>query len=72
MVTLFTMHMLAAIPNAGPHLEFSIEKTPWAEDLYNPALEVNDGVVPIPEGPGWGVTINEKWLDSAKRQISQA
>ena len=72
LVTLFTMHMLAAIPNAGPHLEFSIEKTPWAEDLYNPALEVNDGVVPIPEGPGWGVTINEKWLDSAKRQISQA
>lgn len=72
LVTLFTMHMLAAIPNAGPHLEFSIENTPWAEDLYRPALEVKDGAAAIPEGPGWGVTINQKWLDSAERQISQA
>jgi len=72
MVTLFTMHMLAAIPNAGPHLEFSIENTPWTDDLYRPALEVKDGMVAIPQGPGWGVAINQKWLDSAQRQISQA
>jgi L-alanine-DL-glutamate epimerase-like enolase superfamily enzyme len=72
MVTLFTMHMLAAIPNAGPHLEFSIEKTPWTEGLYQPALEVKDGTAAIPEGPGWGVAISQKRLDSAQRQISHA
>jgi len=71
MVTLFTMHLLAAIPNAGPHLEFSIEKTPWTDDLYSPALEVHDGVAAIPQGPGWGVTINPKWLESAKREVSE-
>ena len=71
MVTLFTMHMLAAIPNAGPHLEFSIENTPWAQDLYRPALEVKDGEVAIPEGPGWGVTINPNWLASAEHRISE-
>ncbi|MBN2136325.1 MAG: twin-arginine translocation signal domain-containing protein [Sedimentisphaerales bacterium] len=72
MVTLFSMHMLAAIPNAGDYVEFSIEKTPWAEGLYRPALEVNDGKAGIPEGPGWGVTINPKWLESAQHQISEA
>lgn len=71
MVTLFSMHLLAAIPNAGPHLEYSIESAGWTKDLYHPALEVRDGTVDIPDGPGWGVTVNPKWLESAERQISK-
>jgi len=53
MVTVFTLHMMGAIPNAGPYIEFSIEPTPWAEGLYAPALEVREGKVAIPDGPGW-------------------
>ena len=37
MVTLFTMHLLGAIPNAGKYLEFSIEGPdyyPWQEGLF--------------------------------------
>ena len=37
MVTLFTMHLLRAIPNAGKYLEFSIEGPeyyPWQENLF--------------------------------------
>jgi len=71
MVTVFTLHMLGAIPNAGPHLEFSIEPTNWTKDLYYPALKVQDGKVAIPDGPGWGVTINPKWLKAAEHKISQ-
>ena len=71
MVTVFTLHMLGAIPNAGPHLEFSIEPTNWTKDLYYPALKVQDGKVAIPDGPGWGVTINPKWLQAAEHKISQ-
>jgi L-alanine-DL-glutamate epimerase-like enolase superfamily enzyme len=71
MVTLFTLHLLAAIPNAGPHLEYSIESAGWTKNLYHPALEVRDGVVAIPDRPGWGVTVNSKWLESADRQISK-
>jgi len=71
MVTLFTMHLLAAIPNAGPHLEFSIENNTWAKDLYHPAIEVRNGKVAIPDAPGWGVKINPKWLQSAKREITE-
>ena len=71
MVTVFTLHMLGAIPNAGPHLEFSIEPANWTKDLYHPALKVHDGKVAIPDGPGWGVTVNPKWLAAAARDISE-
>lgn len=72
MVTVFTLHMLAAIPNAGPFLEFSIEPTAWTNELFSPPLEAQDGNVPIPEGPGWGVTVNPQWLSRAKLQVSPA
>jgi L-alanine-DL-glutamate epimerase-like enolase superfamily enzyme len=71
MVTVFTLHMLGAISNAGPHIEFSIEPSNWTRDLYYPALQVRDGLVAIPDGPGWGVTIKPKWLAAAKRQVSE-
>ena len=71
MVTVFTLHMMGAIPNAGPHVEFSIEPNAWVADLYTPDLEVIDGKVMIPDAPGWGVTINPEWLAKADYQISQ-
>ena len=71
MVTVFTLHAMGAIPNAGPHIEFSIEPTPWAEGLYAPALEVREGKVAIPAGPGWGVQIGQGWLEAAERQVSE-
>ena len=71
MVVIFTLHMLGAIRNAGPYIEFSIESSPWTKDLYTPALEVEDGRVAIPAGPGWGVTISQAWLESADRRVSE-
>lgn len=67
MVTVFTLHLFGAIPNAGRHLEFTIESNPW-KDLYQPPLEVHDGRVAVPAGPGWGVTINPDWLAKAQHQ----
>jgi L-alanine-DL-glutamate epimerase-like enolase superfamily enzyme len=74
MVTVFTLHMMGAISNAGPYVEFSIEGKdyyPWQEDFYRPALVVRDGKVQIPEGPGWGVDLNPQWLAKAKYQKSE-
>ena len=71
LVVVFSLHMMGAIPNAGPHVEFTIESGPWWEGLYQPALEVRDGRVAIPEGPGWGVTINPAWLEKAAYQKSE-
>ena len=71
MVTVFTMHLLGAIPNAGPHFEFSIEDTPWTDGLFAPALQVRNGEIPIPDGPGWGVQVDPQWLAHADRQVSE-
>jgi L-alanine-DL-glutamate epimerase-like enolase superfamily enzyme len=70
LVTVFTLHMMGAIPNAGPYVEFSIEPTRWTDDLFTPVLEVVDGRVMIPDGPGWGVTINPDWLARAEYRVS--
>ncbi len=74
LVTLFTMHLLRAIPNAGNYLEFSIEGKdyyPWQEGLYveNP-YRIVDGHATVTNKPGWGVEINPGWLDKAHYQAS--
>lgn len=75
MVTLFTMHLLGAIPNAGKYLEFSIEPDdyyPWQVGLFREdPYAVRDGMVEIPAGPGWGVEIDEDWLSRAHHQASR-
>ena len=71
MVTVFTLHLLAAIPNAGDHLEFSIEPVGWTAELFDPVLEARDGKVAVPPGPGWGVTVKRDWLEKADRQVSE-
>jgi len=71
MVTIFTLHMLAVIPNAGPYIEFAIESWPWQKGIFQPELKIENGLVNFPQGPGWGVNINKNWLKNANRQISQ-
>ncbi len=74
LVTVFSLHMMGAIANAGSYVEFSIEPTsyyPWQVGIFSPALEARDGKVQIPSAPGWGVEINPRWLEKAERQISE-
>jgi L-alanine-DL-glutamate epimerase-like enolase superfamily enzyme len=63
--------MMGAIPNAGDYVEFSIEPTPWTDNLFTPVLEVRDGKVMIPNEPGWGVTVNPDWLAGAELRVSE-
>jgi L-alanine-DL-glutamate epimerase-like enolase superfamily enzyme len=76
MVTMFTMHLLGAIPNAGKYLEFSIEGSdyyPWQDNLFrNDPYAISDGKVMIPSEPGWGIEIDPGWLERASYQISEA
>jgi L-alanine-DL-glutamate epimerase-like enolase superfamily enzyme len=71
MVAVFTLHLLAAIPNAGPFLEFSIEDAPWTEGLFEPALQVVDGEVVMPREPGWGVRVSSIWLKKAEHRRTE-
>ncbi|MCB2116834.1 MAG: mandelate racemase/muconate lactonizing enzyme family protein [Rhodobacteraceae bacterium] len=75
LVTICTMHLLGAIPNAGKYLEFSIEEEdyyPWQYGLFRgDPFAVEGGRVRIPDGPGWGVEINPDWLDRARYKVSE-
>jgi L-alanine-DL-glutamate epimerase-like enolase superfamily enzyme len=75
LVTVFTLHMMCALGNAGPYVEFSIEPDaeyyPWQTDLYRPALVAVDGKVQIPDAPGWGVEIDPAWLEKADYRASE-
>ena len=66
LITLFSLHFMAAIANAGPFVEFTIEADDnKGEAFYSPGLVVKDGKVKIPDGPGWGVKINPTWIEKA-------
>ena len=76
LVTLFTMHLLRAIPNAGPYLEFPIEGAdyyPWQVGLLDrDPYAVTDGQVTVTDEPGWGAEPNAAWLAKSVRQVSEA
>lgn len=76
MVTLFTMHLLRAIPNAGKYLEFSIEGPdyyPWQEGLFVASpYGIEDGHATVTDAPGWGVEIAPEWLARAAYHRSGA
>lgn len=75
LVTLCSMHLLRAIPNAGKYLEYSIEgpySQQWADDLFlERPYEVTDGCVEVTDAPGWGVTINPAFLENAQHACSE-
>jgi L-alanine-DL-glutamate epimerase-like enolase superfamily enzyme len=71
LVLVFTLHLLGAIENAGSYVEFSIEPDgdyPWQVGMYEPRPALVDGLVLIPEGPGWGVEISTEWLSRSEHR----
>ena len=76
LVTLFTMHLLRAIPNAGKYLEFAIEEAdyyPWQEGIFvTSPYEIENGHATVSDLPGWGVEIHPEWLARSQYQITQS
>ena len=75
LVTLFTMHLLRAIPGAGKYLEFSIEGAdyyPWQDGLFvQDPYRIDAGRATVTDAPGWGVDINPDWLARSKYRLSE-
>ena len=75
LVTMCTMHLLKAIPNAGKYLEFSIEEEdyyPWQYGLFlGDPYRIEDGKATVTDAPGWGVEINPAWLENAQYTVSE-
>ena len=76
LVTLFTMHLLRAIPNAGKYLEFSIEGAdyyPWQDGLFtSDPYMIEDGHATVTDAPGWGIEIAPEWLARSQYSVSTA
>ena len=74
LLTAMTLHIMGALANAGPYVEFSIEGPdyyPWEVGLLRNPLVARDGMVAIPPGPGWGIEIAPDWLHRAQYQTSE-
>lgn len=76
LVTLFTMHLMRALPLPGRYLEFSIEGPdyyPWQDALFvESPYAIDAGRVRVTEAPGWGVEIAPDWLAQSTHQTSEA
>jgi L-alanine-DL-glutamate epimerase-like enolase superfamily enzyme len=76
LVEVFSVHLMAASPNAGSFLEHTIEEDAainrLAAAMYEPQLVVREGRVRVPDGPGWGVQIAPAWLEQAERRVTEA
>jgi L-alanine-DL-glutamate epimerase-like enolase superfamily enzyme len=75
LITVFTLHLMGALANAGPYVEFSIEPDagyyPWQAGIYDPVPVARDGKVAIPDGPGWGIEVRQDWLDGSVYALSE-
>jgi L-alanine-DL-glutamate epimerase-like enolase superfamily enzyme len=75
LVTLFTMHLMRALPQPGRYLEFSIEGPdyyPWQDSLFvESPYTIEGGQARVSDAPGWGVEIAPEWLARSSYQVSE-
>jgi L-alanine-DL-glutamate epimerase-like enolase superfamily enzyme len=60
-------HFAAAIPNAGEYMEFPWRKPPKPEPWYAPNIDVKNGAIAVPDGPGFGIEFDPKYLAAARK-----
>ena len=59
--TVICAHFCAAIPNLKV-LEMDWDDVPWKDDIVTSVPLVQDGVLHLPLGPGWGIEVDEEAL----------
>jgi galactonate dehydratase len=57
LATAISAHFSAAVPNLHI-MEIDPDGVPWRDDITTPP-RIENGVLVLPEGPGWGVEVNE-------------
>jgi L-alanine-DL-glutamate epimerase-like enolase superfamily enzyme len=58
---MMSAHLAAVIPNFAI-METDVDDVPWKDDLVTQAPTIKDGVMTVPQGPGWGTDVNEEAL----------
>ena len=59
---LVSSNIAARIPNFKI-LEFNVDDTPWRDDVMTRPLEINNGVLKLPDRPGPGSDLIESELE---------
>jgi L-alanine-DL-glutamate epimerase-like enolase superfamily enzyme len=58
---MMSAHLAAVIPNFAI-IEGDIDDVPWKDNLVTVVPMIKDGVLAVPQGPGWGTDVNEEAL----------
>ena len=61
------LHFASAMPNAGDYMEYPWRKPSKPESWYSPNLEIKNGRIAVPTGPGLGVEFDPAYLSAAKK-----
>ena len=59
--TMMSAHLAAVIPNFAI-METDVDDVPWKDDLVTQVPAIQDGVMTLPQGPGWGTEVKEEAL----------
>lgn len=59
--TFISAQFCALIPNLRI-MEHDVDDVPWREELFTNVPKIENGMMEVPKGPGWGTEINEKAL----------
>lgn len=57
-LTAISLHLDAVIPNFL--IQERLRMDPWCESLIDKPLSQSEGYLPLPQGPGWGIELNEE------------
>lgn len=69
MTEFFSLHLLAAVPNPGPFLEYGCTDESTPTNVFVAGIQVQNGTVKVPQVPGWGVKILDSWLQASSSAI---
>jgi galactonate dehydratase len=58
LASMISAHFAASVPNFHV-MEIDVDGMPWRDELTTPPV-FEDGCLVLPEGPGWGVEVNEE------------
>ena len=59
MSTYVSAALCGTLPNVRI-MEIDIDDVPWKDDLTTAVPDIKDGYMAIPDGPGWGIELNEE------------
>lgn len=60
------LQFASCTPNAGEFMEYPWRSPFKKESWYSPNLEIKDGKLPVPSGPGLGIEFDPAWLAAAE------